>query len=81
MDLAGYSLCRLYIIIPLFTLPANLSTEIPFRPSRLHVYLIGGGSEISAPTGPLAGFKGPTSKGGEWRVREGKGKIRRERKK
>ena len=32
------------------------------------------GGAYSAPSDPLAGFKGPTSKGGEGRGREGKGK-------
>ena len=30
----------------------------------------------SAPPDPLAGFKGPTSKGREWREKEGKGEGR-----
>ena len=31
---------------------------------------------LQAPPDPLAGFKGPTSKGREWREKEGKGEGR-----
>jgi len=34
------------------------------------------GRAYSAPPDPLAGFKGPTSKGREWREKKGKGEGR-----
>ena len=57
------------------------ATSIVLRPSNCTKIVVGWGfapdptgGACSAPPDPLAGFKGPTSRGGDGRGREGKGR-------